>query len=228
MLLRVLRSVLSRRREPTTAAPAVVMSEKSAPTVLNVGGGTKDIALPSHYKGWRHLLLDVDPRGGVDIVCDARELLTKLPDQFDAVYCSHNLEHYFPHDSERVLRGFVHVLKPDGFAEIRVPDIRSVMRAMIEQGLDIDDVLYQSDVGPILVRDVIYGWHVEIERSGQDFYAHKTGFTARSLKAALHRTGFSHIALVPPIGIHEVRVFGFKQEPTVARLSALGVPAERC
>src|SRR6266446_7887238 len=42
--------------------------------------------------------------------------------QFDAVYCSHNLEHYYRHDGATVLRGFLHVLKPDGFAEIKVPD----------------------------------------------------------------------------------------------------------
>lgn len=226
MLFRMLRTALSRRQGSTSGRAADVMSQNAAPTVLNVGGATKDIALPAHYKGWRHLLLDIDPRGGADIVCDARELITTLPHQFDAVYCSHNLEHYFPHDSERVLRGFAHILKPDGFAEIRVPDIAAVMRAMVERGLDIDDVLYQSDVGPILVRDVIYGWHVEIERSGQDFYAHKTGFTARSLTAALHRTGFPHVALVTPIGVHEVRAFAFKQEPTVARLSALDIPAK--
>jgi len=225
MLFRFLRDAFTRRWRPASRPAAALIAQNDLPTVLNVGGGTKDIAIPVHYKGWRHLLLDIDPQGGADLVCDARELIAQLPQQFDAVYCSHNLEHYFPHDGERVLRGFVHVLKPDGFAEIRVPDIAAVMRAMVERGLDIDDVLYHSDMGPILVRDVIYGLHVEIERTGQDFYAHKTGFTARSLTSALLRAGFSRVALVRPIGTHEVRAFAFKQEPTVAQLSALDIPA---
>lgn len=201
--------------------------QDGVPALLNVGGGNKEIAIPPHYDGWRHLLLDIDPRGGADVVCDARELVEQPSAQFDAVYCSHNLEHYYPHDSERVLRGFAHALKADGFAEIRVPDIAAMMRSMAEQGLDIDDVLYQSAVGPILVRDVIYGWHVEIEKSGRDFYAHKTGFTARSLSAALLRNGFAHVALVPPLGTYEVRAFAFKQAPSGERCAALGIPAER-
>jgi len=183
------------------------------PSVLNVGGNSKTMPLPDHYRGWDHLLLDIDPRGDVDLVCDARELQTRKPAQFDAVYCSHNLEHYYPHDVPRVLRGFVHVLKPEGFAEIRVPDVGWVMRAVVEKGMDIDDVLYDSPVGPILVRDVFYGWHVEIQRSGQDFFAHKTGFTAKSLVAALRAAGFAAGAVCEPLGLYEVRAVAFLRPP---------------
>jgi hypothetical protein len=104
-------------------------------------------------------------------------------------------------DTPRVLRGFLHVLK-----RMVLPrsGIRLVMRAMLEQSLDIDDVLYQSGAGPILVRDVIYGWHVEIERTGRDFYAHKTGFTARSLTAILEYAGFAQVVSVPAIGVRSV------------------------
>ena len=161
--------------------------------VLNVGGNSKAIPLPPQYAEFEHLLLDIDPRGAPDIVCDARMLTTLAGGQFDAVYCSHNLEHYYRHDVPKVLAGFLHVLKDDGFAHIRVPDLDEVMRATIERGLDIDDVLYDSPAGPIRVLDVIYGYSVEIERSGQDFYAHKTGFTEKSLLAALERAGFRRV-----------------------------------
>ena len=159
--------------------------------VLNVGGNNKLIPLPPHFAGYEHLLLDIDPRGSPDIVCDARNLTSLESGQFDAIYCSHNLEHYYRHDVPKVLAGFLHVLKDGGFADIRVPDINEVMRVTIEQGLDIDDVLYQSPAGPIMVLDVLYGYSVEIEQSKQDFYAHKTGFTQKSLLAALDRSGFS-------------------------------------
>lgn len=92
------------------------------PKVLNVGGGTRDIPLPPQYQGWEHILLDIDPRGQPDIVADARELTRLPPAQFDAVYCSHNLEHYYRHDGVKVLAGFRHVLKEDGLAHIMVPD----------------------------------------------------------------------------------------------------------
>jgi ubiquinone/menaquinone biosynthesis C-methylase UbiE len=158
--------------------------------VLNVGGNSKKTPLPPQYAGWEQVLLDIDPRGNPDIVCDARQLSSLPGAAYDSVYCSHNLEHYHRHDADKVLAGFIHVLKPDGFAFIRVPDLGEVMRTVVEKNLDIDDFLYQSPAGPITVRDVIYGYGVEIERSGNDFFAHKTGFTQKSLTSILTRAGF--------------------------------------
>lgn len=190
--------------------------------VLNVGGNNKAIALPPQYAGFEHLLLDIDPRGSPDIVCDARSLKMLDPGQFDAVYCSHNLEHYYRHDVPKVLAGFLHVLKDGGFAQIRVPDIREVMQATIERGLDIDDVLYQSPAGPIMVVDVLYGYSVEIERSGQDFYAHKTGFTQKSLLDALHRAGF--LKTYSAVGNLEVNALAFKGVPDQSTRALFNLP----
>lgn len=196
-------------------------AEAQARVVLNVGGGSAQIPIPEHYRGWRHVLLDVDPRAGPDIVHDARELTGLAAGQFDAVYCSHNLEHYYRHDARRVLAGFLHVLKPDGFAEIRVPDLKSVMERVVAARMDIDDVLYQSAAGPITVRDVIYGWSVEIERSGRDFYAHKTGFTAASLAAFLRDAGFAAIVVDERPAQFEVSALAFRAEPTPAQRALL-------
>jgi predicted SAM-dependent methyltransferase len=93
--------------------------------VLNVGGNCKAIPLPEHFSGWEHILLDIDRKDDVDIVCDARRLVDLEGNKFDAVYCSHNLEHYYLYDAHKVLAGFHHVLKPNGFAHIRVPDVVS-------------------------------------------------------------------------------------------------------
>jgi len=189
--------------------------------VLNVGGNSKAIALPPQYAGYEHLLLDIDPRGKPDIVCDARLLTSLEGNQFDAVYCSHNLEHYYRHDVPKVLAGFLHVLKEGTFAHIRVPDIAEVMRITIERGLDIDDVLYDSPAGPIMVLDVLYGYTVEIERSGQDFFAHKTGFTQKSLIKVLQKAGFSNI--YSATGNLEINAFAFKGKPDEAVLSLLSL-----
>lgn len=193
------------------------------PCVLNVGGGGKQIAIPEHYNGWTHFLLDIDPRGKPDIVCDARELTKLEAARFDAIYCSHNLEHYYRHDGAKVLRGFLHVLKPDGFAEIRVPDLRSVMRRVVATGMDIEDTLYTSLAGPISVRDVIYGFGKQIENSGVDFYAHKTGFTPASLKAVLTQAGFADIRLTEREDAFEVRALAFKERPTDRQRALLGL-----
>lgn len=179
--------------------------------VLNVGGNSKLIPLPSQYAGWEHVLLDIDPIGKPDILCDARKLETLEGAQFDAIYCSHNLEHYYRHDVQKVLAGFLHVLKNGGFAHIRVPDIKAVMRTTIERDLDIDDVLYQASAGPIMVLDVLYGWSRQIEESGEEFFAHKTGFTQKSLLAALQKAGFSKT--FSGTGNHEVTAFAFCGEP---------------
>ena len=182
--------------------------------VLNVGGNSKAIPLPPQYAGFEHLLLDIDPTGKPDIVCDARQLGTLDGLQFDAVYCSHNLEHYYRHDVPKVLAGFLHVLKDGGVAHIRVPDIGEVMRVSIEKGLDIEDELYQSALGPIMVMDVIYGYTVQIERSGQDFFAHKTGFTQKSLLKALYLAGFTRMYSIQGEGQSlEVNMLAFKGEP---------------
>jgi len=179
--------------------------------VLNVGGNSKAIPLPAIYAGYEHHLLDIDPAGQPDLLCDARELSSLAPGQYDAVYCSHNLEHYFRHDVPKVLAGFRHVLKEDGFAHVVVPDIGEVMRRVVTQGIDVEDILYQSHLGPITVLDVLYGYGRQIEASGKDFFAHKTGFTERSLQNALLAAGFTHIHI--GTGNLDVVALAFKAPP---------------
>ncbi len=218
ILLRYLKDL----RKPAAKAEGRV--DTSKPRVLNVGGGSKEIPLPAHYGNWRHDLLDIDPKGRPDIVCDARKMHTLAADQYDAIYCSHNLEHYYPHDGPKVLKGFLRVLKTDGFAEIRVPDLTSVMKRVVESRLDIEDVLYQSAKGPISVRDVIYGWGKEIEASGVDFYAHKTGFTTASLEGLLRRSGFPNVYMFVAEEGFELLALAFKGSATASQRALLGLP----
>jgi ubiquinone/menaquinone biosynthesis C-methylase UbiE len=189
--------------------------------VLNVGGNSKDIAMPNIYNGWTQVWLDIDPRVNPDVLCDARELSTLTANTYDAIYCSHNLEHYYRHDVKKVLAGFYHVLKKDGFAHITVPDMRAVMQVFIENDMDINDELYISEAGPITVQDVMYGWGKEIERSGNDFFAHKTGFTEKSLIATLIDAGFYQV--FSGTGNLEVIAYAFMDEPSPAELAAIGL-----
>jgi hypothetical protein len=190
--------------------------------VLNVGGNSKDIPLPPQYEGWNHVLLDIDPKGNPDVLCDARELINLAESVYDSVYCSHNLEHYYHHDAKKVLAGFSHVLKADGFVFIRVPDMNEVMRTVVEKNLDIEDVLYDCAVGSILVRDVIYGWGTQIERSGCDFFAHKTGFTQKSLISILQSANFPLI--FTSTGSLEITAIAFKMKPTEYATKLLNLP----
>ena len=191
--------------------------------VLNVGGGSKEIPIPEHYAGWEQVLLDIDGARKPDVVCDAREL-SKLPaGLYDAVYCSHNLEHYWRHDVPRVLKGFAHVLRAHGFAEIEVPDVKAVFADVVQRGLDLDDVLYESPAGPITVNDVIYGHGRQIALSGNDFYAHKNAFTQASLGAGLRGAGFQWVFMGS--GPYAIRALAFRLAPTSERRSLLGLPS---
>ena len=101
------------------------------------------------------------------------------------------------------------------------------MQHVVKTGMDIEDVLYTSPVGPITPRDVLYGYGAEIERSGQDFYAHKTGFTEKSLLRMLEQAGFEETILMGSLHSFELHVFAFKttlQPEQLASISAFAYP----
>jgi ubiquinone/menaquinone biosynthesis C-methylase UbiE len=177
--------------------------------VLNVGGGTKAIAIPVLYNGWEHVLLDISPAGKPDILADARDLWKQPAAQYDALYCSHNLEHFYPHDAFKVLSGFRHVLKPGGFAHIVVPDVGQVMRDFVHGKLEIDAPLYEVKAGPITVHDVLYGYGKAIAQSGQDFYAHKMGFTPSLLSRMLRQVGFQQQTVRADPSNWEIEAFAY-------------------
>ncbi len=177
--------------------------------LLNVGGNDRRVLLPPEFEDFEHLLLDIDPVAKPDVLCDAREMMQHLEaNQFDVVYCSHNLEHYYEHDVKKVLTSFWHVLKDGGMLVARVPDMGAVMRHAVAQDMDIDDALYQSPAGPIRVLDVMYGWSAQIERSGVEFFAHKTGFTVKSLVLRIQNAGFVDVYMATQN--LEIRVWAFK------------------
>ena len=166
--------------------------------VLNVGGGTKSIAIAPRYAQWRHDLLDIDPAVRPDVLLDARRLTELAAQSYDAVWCSNNIEHYCEGDALKVLRGFVHVLKPAGFAEIRVPDLVSLFRHVVAKGVELTEPLYFVAGAPITLRDVIYGYGAEIERSGNSFYAHKSGYSPSVLREMFAAAGFRYAVIGPP------------------------------
>jgi SAM-dependent methyltransferase len=216
----------SKAREDPAHRMPVLNLRANAPAVLNVGGSSKAAAIPAHYQDWQHLLLDIDAKRGADIVWDARELDGFDAAQFDAVYCSHNLEHYYRHEVPRVLAGFIHVLKSGGFAEVRVPDLEAVFGKVASGEAGLEDELYVSPAGPIAAIDIVYGWGPEIESSGHDYFAHKTGFTAHTLTETLKRAGFQEVWRAPPLADYEVRSLAFRQASTPEQRKLLGIPLD--
>lgn len=179
---------------------------------LDVGGGTGIQARPHYYSHLRHVRLDIDPKVCPDRCMDARLLRWQEPNQYEAIYCSHNLEHYDPDDIPVVLQGFCHVLKEDGFAEIKVPNISRIADIMIHSQAELADFFYQTKQGPVFFRDPFYGFAQEIASSGQFFYAHKMGFSPKSLREVLLKNGFCMVVIECPL--IEIRALAFKNPPT--------------
>ncbi len=94
---------------------------------------------------------------------------------------------------------------------------------MRRANLDIDDVLYMSAAGPITARDVLYGWGAQIERTGVDFFAHKTGFTARSLTSVLEAAGFANIFVSERKEACELAALAFKSAPNESQRQTFGL-----
>lgn len=187
---------------------------------LDVGGSVGSM-VPKHFEGWDRSILDIDPAVHPDICMDAREMLSLEPAQFDAVLCAHNLEHYYAHDVPKVLAGMKHVTKLDGLIDVRVPDLGWAMRQMRDRHLELTDTIGISSAGPLTALDMIYGYQIEIERSGQDFFAHKTGFTHATLKRALEAAGLVKVQTGAAAG--ELRAVGFLSEPSRERLKQLAI-----
>jgi hypothetical protein len=97
----------------------------------------------------------------------------------------------------------------------------------MENGLDLDDTLYTSPAGPILVRDVMYGYGVEIERFRNDFYSHKTGFSHKSLAKFVKVRGFRAFAVLSH-NKFELTAYLFRSGPSAELWSMLNLdPAAR-
>jgi hypothetical protein len=104
-----------------------------------------------------------------------------------------------------------------------VPDLQAVMKMAVEKTMDLEDVLYKSPAGPIMVLDVIYGYSLEIERSGQDFFAHKTGFTQKSLLRILQAAGFREV--YSATSNLEIQAIAFKGTADPDALALFNLPA---
>lgn len=192
--------------------------------VLNVGGNNKAIPIPKCYDGWEHHLLDIDPVGEPDVLCDAQLLKDKQEyrGKYDSVYCSHNLEHYYIHKVPDVLEGFHNVLNADGFVYCAVPNMLGVIRAVTQGSLELTDPLYRlGDGTPISGHDIMYGWGKQVKESGCEFFAHKCGFSQRALISVLNAAGF------PYVYSHEdqfnIQAIAFKAEPTQERLDSVSI-----
>lgn len=163
--------------------------------VLHVGCGKPNPrALHETFRSpqWRELRLDLDPDPALrtDIVASIVDMSPVGSETVDAVWSSHNLEHVFVHEVPLVLAEFRRVLRPGGFALVTVPNLQYVASALAKGRLE--DPLFETEAGPITPLDMLYGntrWISE----GNEFMAHRTGFTARTMTQKLRDAGFDEV-----------------------------------
>ena len=114
----------------------------------------------------------------------------------DAVFSSHNIEHLYPDEVPAALAEFRRVLKPNGFALITCPDLRSVCALVAEDQLT--EPAYTSPAGPIAPIDILFGHRASMQ-AGNRYMAHRCGFTQKVLTGTLQAAGFNQVAtLVRP------------------------------
>ena len=209
-------------------AEAGLSGRRESAEVLHVGcGAYARQKLPAAFRqaGWREIRLDIDPDVHPDLVASITDMHVVADGQVDAVYSSHNIEHLDPHEVALALWEMRRVLKPTGFALIQLPDLQEVARHVAEGRLD--QPLYMSPMGPIAPLDILFG-HRPSLADGNVFMAHRTGFTADTLAAALIGAGFAAVMLQRDAASFCLTAIAFQTRPDseeMVRMQAQVLPA---
>ena len=193
-------------------------------TFLHVGCGPQ---YKSQIKGfdnenWKEIRFDIDEKVNPDIVGTLLDMSAVETGSVDAIYSSHNIEHVFPHEVPIVLREFHRVLKDDGMVVLRCPDLQSVCEAVADNKLL--EPLYETGQGhKISPIDILYGWRMKIAL-GNEYMAHKGGFTYSVLNDAFIEAGFKMNYGGRNPDIWELFIISFKQEKLQEEINTIAKP----
>jgi len=192
-------------------------------TFLHVGCGPQ---YKSEIKGfdnenWKEIRFDIDEKVNPDIVGTLLDMSAVETGSVDAIYSSHNIEHVFPHEVPIVLREFHRVLKDDGMVVLVCPDLQSVCEAVVDDKLL--QPLYESAAGSISPIDILYGHRPAIAR-GNEYMAHKGGFTYSVLNDAFIEAGFKMNYGGRNPDRWELFIISFKQEKLQEEINTIAKP----
>lgn len=173
------------------------MNQNARKSVLNAGCGpaTNNRLHPVFApEKWAEVRLDIDPRTRPDILSSFADMSGAVGDgRFDALFCSHAIEHLYAHEVIPALREFLRVLKPEGFALVTCPDLAAIARHLLTHGAEA--IAYQSPAGPIRPIDMLFG-HSQFIADGRVSMAHNTGFTAQRLARTAQAAGFGEVRII--------------------------------
>ena len=192
-------------------------------TFLHVGCGPQDKTNIHGFNNdnWKEIRFDIDKNVNPDIVGTLTDMKLVKTNSVDAIYSSHNIEHVFPHEVPIVLKEFHRVLKDDGMVVLKCPDLQSVCKAVVNDKLL--EPLYESPAGPISPIDILYGHRPAIAR-GNEYMAHKGGFTYSVLNDAFIEAGFKMNYGGRNPDLWELFIISFKQEKLQEEINTIAKP----
>ena len=193
-------------------------------TFLHVGCGHEDKSQINGFNNdnWKEIRFDIDKNVNPDIEGTLTDMRLVKTGSVDAVYSSHNIEHIYPHEVRIALKEFYRVLKDDGIVFIRCPDLQTICEAVVNDRLL--EPLYESPAGPIAPIDILYGYRIDIA-AGNEYMAHKGGFTYSVLDRVFSEAGFKarYGGRVPSNG-GELALVAFKQKKSEEEIIKIANP----
>ena len=193
-------------------------------TFLHVGCGPQN---DSKIKGfdnddWKEIRFDIDENVNPDIVGTLTNMKLVKTGSVDAVYSSHNIEHIYPHEVRIALKEFYRVLKDDGIVVITCPDLQSICEAVVNDKLL--EPLYESEEGhPISPIDILFGWRIPIAQ-GNEYMAHKGGFTYSALNSSFFEAGFKARYGGRRLEEYDLFLVAFKQKKSEEEIKKIANP----
>ena len=193
-------------------------------TLLHVGCGGLDKASCYGFNNdnWNEIRFDIDKNVNPDIVGTLVDMKLVKTASVDAIYSAHNIEHLYPHQVPYALSEFSRVLKDDGMVVISCPDLQQIAESIANDKLI--EPLYTTMSGDnIAAIDSMYGWREPIAE-GNEYMAHKCGFTYSLLDKVFFEAGFKTRVGGKRPDIWELLLVAFKQEKTDEEIKKRALP----
>lgn len=169
------------------------LNEEGDKILVHVGAGSPNgRALPECFQGehWVEVRVDIDREAQPNIVASVTHMPGVPTEGAHAVFSSHAHEHLNDFEVSQGFSEIYRILKKGGFLLMNVPDLTEIAK-LVMQGR-VDEVLYQSKVGPVRPIDMMFGHQPSIQR-GSVYMAHRTGFTAERLENFCVQAGFDDV-----------------------------------
>lgn len=107
-----------RYRRAWTAPELLALLPDAGARVLDVGAGRRPLEVRSQDE---LVTVDFEPEAGAGMTANVAESWPFAEAEFDLIYMSHVLEHFYPRDRDAVIRHVHRSLRPGGLLFIRVP-----------------------------------------------------------------------------------------------------------